>query len=438
MTVDLSNHEQMPRIGETIADKYQLTEMMGAGGMGAVYKALQTNLGREIAVKLLLPGIGHRKGARKRFEREAKVAAALHHPNAVEIYDFGEDAHGRLFLAMELLHGTTLRSYVDEHLPAFPWTRGVPIMAQVADVLVSAHKLNLVHRDLKPENVFLEHTRRMTREGIVVGTPDYISPEQASGDENVGPPTDVYALGCMLYEIATCYVPFRGDELQMLTQHLFKSPVPPSETAPEGRKVPRQLEELILRTLAKKPHDRPDAFEVTHKLNAIYESLDRRERARDEGYLLGREARMIPTVQPRGTPTAQSPFAIGAAAASGGLLASTSTSPQIALVGTQQDDVLLALSANGLVGYIVSAAQTVDGADVIFAPGADEAQLRELIRYEVPVLTDTDAADMKRIAALLTIGVDEVLPRPVLANDLARRIQRALRKHKRSKKKKKG
>jgi len=431
--------------GDRIADRFSLVEELGVGGMGAVWRATQLNLGRDLALKLLLPEYAASPGARARFEREARVASALKHPNAVQIYDFGED-DGQLFIAMELLEGVTLRSIVDEHLPPQPLERTLRILSQIAEVLLVAHEMHLVHRDLKPENVFLERTPqgqervvvvdfglafirgrkdsgRLTREGVAMGTPDYMSPEQAAGDDDVGSPADVYSLGCILYEMLTTQVPFRGNSVQVITQQLFSAPTPPSEARKDLR-IPRELEELCLRMLSKRAAERP-AMDVVHGLlSHLDPSAEKRERGRDGVFLEGRAARMISTVRPaKNARTLSDPYATP-----------DGVEPvQLAVVGELAGELGLGLGANGLIAFIVSPDQPIDGADAIFAPGAEKEALEALAAHGVPLVTDAETGDMGRVTELLRAGVDEVVHRPIRAEDLSKKVWRAIRRHRRRK-----
>ena len=249
--------------GTVIANRFVIDRQIGSGGMGTVYAAKQRGLERSVAIKVIAPEDAAKPMARRRFEREARVAAALRHPNAVEIYDFGthEDT---MYLAMELLDGLSLRSLVDIDLPPLSPRRACQIASDVASVLASAASIGLIHRDLKPENIILdraqdgertvvvdfglayilesEESGRLTRVGEGLGTPDYLSPEQARG-VNLSPACDVYSLGCMLYEMLTSKPPFDGKHAVVLSQHLFVAPVSIRERAPEVQ-IPSALDEL--------------------------------------------------------------------------------------------------------------------------------------------------------------------------------------------------
>ena len=434
------------RRGELVAGRFELIELIGEGGAGEVWRATQTNLGREVALKLLGDKYARSPEARARFEREAKVAAALTHPNAVRIHDFGE-AEGVFFLAMELLEGATLRSFVDEDLPLLPLPRAVRIAASVADVLAAAHDIELVHRDIKPENIFIEQTSkggdrvvvvdfglafiegsedrgRMTREGLITGTPHYMAPEQISGAQ-VGTRADVYSLGCVLYEMLTSTAPFGGNAQKMLYAHLFSPPRPPREVRRDPD-LPIELDELTMRMLSKLPEERPDMETV----RGVLESFDPREGSqRGERYLVGRAARMVPIPEERRnhnqpTEASQPPSPLMAEAV------------EVAVIGELEGDLVLGLGANGLLPYVVTDHQIAPEARAIFAPAQSIAELKALREeHAIPVITTADPSDMDRIAELVHVGVDEVITRPLSADKTARQIWRAIRRHARRREK---
>ncbi|MFO0683667.1 MAG: serine/threonine-protein kinase [Sandaracinus sp.] len=432
------------KIGDVLAKRYRLTGVLGEGGMGAVYEALQIDLGRPVAVKVLHGGAGNEADALVRFQREARVTAALHHPGAVKIFDFGRDELGRFFLVMEKLRGAPLRALVEPELPLLALGRTVDIVSQVASVLIAAHEIGLVHRDLKPENVFLERNQdgtdrvvvvdfglayiadrpdaaRMTKEGMIVGTPAYMSPEQCAG-RVVGPPTDIYALGCMLYEMVLGVTPFEGASFQLLVKHAYEDPPPPSRRRSDVY-VPRVLEELILEMLAKAPEARPSAEAVVARLGKLSVTLGERERARGREMLEGRAARMIPTVRdPQPEPMVVDPMRATE-------LPSSPSLPTVALIGAVDEDVVLGLRANGLSPRRVDASSLPEGTVAVFAPDATDDALRALVSLGVPVLTDVSAEDVDRPARMVGLGVADVVTRPVRAETLATKLQRAVKKH---------
>lgn len=414
--------------GDVVADRFRVDAWLGAGGMGVVYRATQLRIGRPVALKVLRASLEPR--ARLRFEREARVASALAHPSAVAIHDYGE-ADGHVYLAMELLGGAPLRARLSPGEPS-PLSLVLDVGWQIADVLASAHRMGLVHRDLKPENVFLEPGEhgdrvrvvdfglafiagdevagRVTVEGVVTGTPSYASPEQARGRE-VGPPTDVYSLGCLLFEMLCGQLPFDGTDMEVLTRQMY-SPPPALRDVRSDLRVPTALDALVMSMLCKRVEDRPGAEEVRSVLAQLDPDRARsRERARDDTHLLGRAARMVTPPAAELEPAPPPP-----------------TDHEVAVVGEVGPELLLALAANAIAAYVVSDEQPVDDAVAVFAPGASVERVASLAAAGAPVVTDTDAADMARISALLRAGASEVVVRPVGGDELARRLLRAIRK----------
>ena len=270
--------------GTIINDRYRIDEVLGIGGFGAVYKCTQANMDQVVAVKVLksehLTSVEHVK----RFTREARAASRLKHPNTISIFDFGTHSDGALYLAMEYLHGETFANRMDEQTCMKPAVL-VHIMSQICHSLTEAHKAGLIHRDLKPENIMLlpvagdlnfvkvldfgiakfekesnEGEERLTEAGMIMGTPTYMSPEQARG-EPLDARSDIYALGVMMYEAVCGRVPFDGDQpMTVLVKHIKDPPEPPRTVAPEAG-IPRSLEKVILRCLEKQPDHRPQTAE---------------------------------------------------------------------------------------------------------------------------------------------------------------------------------
>src|SRR5918993_3387232 len=251
--------------GAVLRQRYRLDSEIGRGGMGIVYRATDLELMREVAVKVL-PETTSSSDARQRLIREARAAASLNHPHIISVHDVGE-ADGMPFFVMELVHGPSLAQSRPTDFP-----RIVEIGSQICTALEHAHTNSIVHRDLKPENVLLSATgasgmvkladlglalpsyaARISRVGLIVGTAAYMAPEQALG-QDVDGRTDLYALGVLLYELTTGRVPFKGDDpLAVVSQHVHASVVPPRVLRPD---MPRALEAVILRLLAKDPDDR--------------------------------------------------------------------------------------------------------------------------------------------------------------------------------------
>jgi len=267
-------------IGSVLADRYRVTGVLGEGGMGSVYLAEHVALGKQVALKVLKPELVDEPSLVERFFREARATAAIQHDNVVEILDFGETEQFAFF-AMEALQGCELADVIGEG-QRISWTRAKPIIVQIARALAAAHRQGVVHRDMKPGNVFLtrrsnmtdfvkvldfgiakiDDGRKLTRAGMVFGTAAYMAPEQASGGEVDGR-TDMYALGCMIYEMLTGWVPFPGDQfMQVIADHIRK-PAPRLRDAGVALAVPPEvldpLEALLARTLEKFPDPRfPD------------------------------------------------------------------------------------------------------------------------------------------------------------------------------------
>jgi len=275
-----------PLLGRVIADKYRLDAVAGTGATGTVYRATHLTLGRPLAVKVLARHLMDNPTAQARFRREARAASKLDHPNSVQVVDFGVEPDGLTYLAMEFLEGRELYRAIFEDWPLGP-ERSARIIAQVLSVLQAAHELGIVHRDLKPENVMLvqrpdehgnivevvkvadfgiaksihntasEDSLNLTRDGTVHGTPEYMSPEQARGEELDGR-ADIYACGVMLYEMMTGTLPFSAESaFEVILKHLSDPVERPTVRRPDAD--PR-LEPVVMRALAKKRQDRfPDA-----------------------------------------------------------------------------------------------------------------------------------------------------------------------------------
>ena len=265
-------------IGQTLG-QYRLEALLGAGGMGQVYRGVHKLLDRPAAIKVMLASYASNAQFRARFLQEARVVAALHHPNVVEIYEFGEQ-DGVLFLVMELMSDGSLLSLLRGRSgQPLPLAQALDLGSQIAEGLASAHTKQIIHRDIKPANLLLQlqpgsvpgrelyrvkindfGLARMMEGGVEtvtgapMGTLAYMSPEQCMGDRQIDGRSDLYALGVVLYEMATGYQPFQINGVtDALYKHVNVPPPSPREIRPD---LPPMLEEIILRCLAKKPEDR--------------------------------------------------------------------------------------------------------------------------------------------------------------------------------------
>ena len=271
-----------PFIGRNIlGGQFQVVQKIGTGGMGSVYKASQSEMNRMVAIKILHPKLAGRKDLTSRFRREARAMSQLTHPNTVKVFMYGElEEDGSLYIVMELLEGRNLNQTVRKEGP-MTFERAIPILVQVCGALQEAHEMGIVHRDLKPENIFLsmqggmadypkvldfglakvtERQMRpgsiiLTQEGMVFGTPEFMSPEQAQG-KTLDARSDIYSLAVILYEVLTGKLPFEAKTpMEYIQKHVMEPPIPLSQRVP-GKSFPEGLDQVLAKALAKKPEDR--------------------------------------------------------------------------------------------------------------------------------------------------------------------------------------
>src|SRR6476619_2278102 len=266
-----------PLIGRTLPGGYVILDLVGIGGMGRVYRAEQTNLGRTVAVKIIHPHLVGEENAAARFITEARAASRLNHPNSVAVIDFGKTEDGQLYLVMEFLRGKDLARVQYEEGP-LAFRRIISVLRQVLAALSEAHHLGIIHRELKPENIILEQVRtggdfvkvvdfglakmrveavqsNITSPGIVCGTPEYMSPEQGRGDP-LDARSDLYAVGVIFFQLLTGRLPFEAESpTQVVLMHISTQPPDPRKLAPE-RQIPTPLVDVLLMALAKEPQHR--------------------------------------------------------------------------------------------------------------------------------------------------------------------------------------
>jgi len=285
-----------PLIGMTINQRFIISTKIGAGGMGAVYRAKQLGMNRDVAIKVLLRELTENEVVLRRFHLEALAVSKLKHPNTIQIYDFGETADGLLYIAMELLEGRPLAKVLQEERE-FAVDRALHIIEQTAKALREAHSKGIVHRDLKPDNIFLQavgedgdfakvldfgvakvaegdgQQKTLTKAGSIFGTPKYMSPEQSRGAE-IDARSDIYSIGIILYELLTGRVPFNAENpLGILIKHLQEVP-PPFQTLRPDLVVPEQVERFVHRMLAKQADQRPQTAEaVIREIEALRKEL---------------------------------------------------------------------------------------------------------------------------------------------------------------------
>ena len=276
----------MSLIGTTLAGRYRIVDLLGEGGMGAVYAAEQM-LGtttRKVAIKTLHPHLSNDSKLRARFEREVSTVASLEHPNTIQVFDFGATPEGILYIVMELATGKSLADVLEKERALDP-ARATHILKQIAGSLEEAHRAGIVHRDLKPENVMLTQRagqsdfvkvldfgiarrleddaaggKKLTQAGTVLGTPPYMSPEQFMGSP-VGPASDIYALGVMAYEMVAGELPFHADTSWDWAAAHMTAPPKPLDQTPRGAGAPVAYREAVFRALQKAPSAR---FENVH------------------------------------------------------------------------------------------------------------------------------------------------------------------------------
>ncbi|MFF1557950.1 protein kinase [Streptomyces sp. NPDC058279] len=305
--------------------RYRLTHRLGRGGMAEVFAAEDVRLGRTVAVKLLRADLAEDPVSKARFTREAQSVAGLNHHAVVAVYDSGEDRVGPNvvpYIVMELVEGRTIRELLISAEAPGP-EQALIIVSGVLEALAYSHQHGIVHRDIKPANVIITNTgavkvmdfgiaralhgaqSTMTQTGMVMGTPQYLSPEQALG-KAVDHRSDLYATGCLLYELLALRPPFTGETpLSVVYQHVQDAPVPPSQL-PDGHHIPQELDGLVMRSLAKDPDDRFQSAEEMRGLVQYALQMLQEQGPNSGTWNTGPVTMALPHGQPGGAaPTAQ-------------------------------------------------------------------------------------------------------------------------------------
>ncbi len=432
-----ADRSRLELVGEIIGEKYRVVERLGAGGMGAVYRAEHVTLGVDVALKTMHAHVASQVQYVRRFVREARAMSVVVHPNVVRVLDFGTH-EGVPYLAMEYLRGESLDVFLSSARPLRPIAVCVEILLAVLEGLAVAHDAGIVHRDLKPDNVFLaeEHGAivpklvdfglahvdderdagpTLTKTEMIAGTPDYMSPEQCRS-LRVGPSTDLYAVGCILTTMLQGAPPFSGEStIDVIAKHMF-APVPPLSRPEGAAPVGEALERLRLDLLQKDPAQRPaSAREVYRRLREAIDptSLAARMGQRSGDSLAPREAR---------APWAEAVHAPPVAAAGTVALVSLG-SPSLG------EPHRLALAAAGL--SVVSEGTGPDSPDVVVIDAGDDlaAALDALaVRQGAQAIVCLAHLDVPRMNALVAAGARDTIAAPVATDALSRKVARLCRR----------
>ncbi len=298
-------------VSKMLGGRYTVQDKIGTGGMATVYRGLDEVLGRTVAIKTMLPQYASDPSFAARFKQEAQAAAALQSPYIVSVYDWGED-EDTYYIVMEYLRGTDLKSGIRKH-GALDSKKVAQIGSQIAQALSVAHKHDIIHRDIKPQNIMVQpdgnikvmdfgiaraKNSHLTQDNSVLGTAHYVSPEQTQG-KDLGPTTDIYSLGVVMYEAATGKVPFEGDDaISVALKQVNELPVPPSQINPN---IDPALEAIILKCMEKDPANR------FQSANELYRVLRDYLAGRISAIIRPTSTRAVPPRAPRGPSSVRRP-----------------------------------------------------------------------------------------------------------------------------------
>jgi serine/threonine protein kinase len=304
-----------PWMGLELDGRYRLSKKLGEGGMGVVYKAEHVLIGKAVAIKILRSEFAKSQDLVARFHQEARSASRIHHEHVVDITDFGKTPDGSAYFVMEYLEGCDLANLIENG--PITYQRAIPIVGQVCSALHAAHEAGIIHRDLKPENIFLssqhEHTDfvkildfgiakitqdggdKLTRPGMIFGTPEYMSPEQAGGGE-LDRRVDIYALGIILYEMLTGEVPFQDSSFVGVLRKHMMAPVP---SLKEYSNTPIELDPVLQQAMAKQPQDRFSSMvDLWMAVEEVLPEFAQLKKIRFENKSLGHDSRRLRSISP--------------------------------------------------------------------------------------------------------------------------------------------
>ena len=365
-----------PMIGVTIDGRYRITKPIGAGGMGSVYLATQTNIDRDVAIKVLGAGFSDNDDVVRRFENEARIISQLRHPNTLKLIDFGRMEDGRLYIVTEYLNGLPLNRVLRQG--TLDPSRTLRLIGEICASLVEAHAKGIIHRDLKPGNIFIEKVGdeevvkvldfgiaklseqpAVTRTGALFGTPAYMAPEQARGNV-VDARADIYSLGIIAYECLSGRPPFVSDNMATLLVHHIMEPPPPLGDKVAG--LPQELIDLVMSMLSKEPEKRPPS---AADLRRRTEKLDRKIEVVPHSLPPAGPASEQPTESPSLTPTERpsidgfAPTSVGLQAAALSTMDSIAQPPSVALSPPSKTKGMIAAAVG--VALVVGIALVVRG-----------------------------------------------------------------------------